>query len=156
MLSGVTGSVLWLALATALLLGVGGPLVRIAERMGISPKDYVFINFVVGPIIGIMLLAGRGQPLFSSIAQTPKGALLAVLATVILNLSFVLMTTALHLPEGHVSVFFMVTSSSVIVSSMIGLLFLGESDKINLLSWSVGAAMILGGAFLVVNSLSRQ
>jgi len=154
-MSRVTGSVLWLALATCILVGIGGPLVRIAERMGISPKDYIFINFVVGSIIGIILLASKGQPLFSSMIQTPKGALIAVIATIVLNLSFVSTVTALHLPQGHVSVFFMITTSSVAISSIIGLLFLGESGKINLLPWSVGAAMILGGAFLIVNSLKH-
>ena len=155
-MSGVTGSVLWLALATALFLGIGAPLVRISVQMGISPKDYVMINYVVGIILVTLLLGGRGQPLFSSIVQTPKGAVIAVIATLILNLSFVASVTGLHLPQGYVSVFYMITSSSVIISSIIGLLFLGESGKINLLPWSVGAAMILGGASLVVKSLSRQ
>ena len=154
-MSGVTGSVLWLALATALLLGIGAPLVRISVQMGISPKDYVMINYAVGIILVALVLGGRGQPLFSSIAHTPKGAVIALVATLILNLSFVASVTGLHLPQGYVSVFYMITSSSVIISSMIGLLFLGESGKINLLLWSIGATMIMGGAFLVVNSLKH-
>src|SRR3989344_6204801 len=154
-MSGVTGSVLWLALATALLLGIGAPLVRISVQMGISPKDYIMINYVVGIVLVVFLLGGREQPVFSSIAYTPKGALIAVVATLLLNLSFVASVTGLHLPQGYVSVFYMITSSSVILSSMIGLLFLGESGKINLLPWSVGVAMILSGVFLVVNSLKH-
>src|SRR3989344_5184445 len=117
-MSGVTGSVLWLALFVA-------------------------------------ILVGRGQPLFSSIAHTPKGAAIAVVATLILNLSFITTVKGLHLPQGYVSVFYMITSSSVIISSMIGLLFLGESGKINLLSWFIGTAMILSGAFLIINSLKH-
>lgn len=155
-MSGVTGSsVLWLALFTALLVGIGAPLVRISVQMGISPKDYVMINYAVGIILAALVLGGRGQPLFSSIAHTPKGAVVAVVATLILNLSFISTVTGLHLPQGYVSVFYMITSSSVIISSMIGLLFLGESGKINLSSWLVGTAMILGGVFLVVNSLKH-
>jgi len=154
-MSGVTGSVLWLAFFTALLVGVGAPLLRISVQMGISPKDYIMINYVVGILLFVLVLGGRGQPLFSSIVHTPKGAVIAVAATLILNLSFVVSVTGLHLPQGYVSVFYMITSSSVIVSSMIGLLFLGEAGKINLLPWSVGTAMILGGAFLVVNSFKH-
>lgn len=154
-MSGMAGSVLWLAFFTALLVGIGAPLVRTSVRMGISPKDYVTINYAVGMILAALVLGGRGQPLLSSIVHTPKGAVIAVAATLILNLSFIATVTGLHLPQGYVSVFYVITSSSVIVSSMIGFLFLEESGKINLLSWSVGVAMILGGAFLVVNSLKH-
>ena len=143
------------ALITLVLVGIGGPLVRVAERMGISPKDYILINFIVGPVISIMLMKGRGQPLFSSIIHTPKGALCAVIAAIALNLSFISSTIALHLPHGYVSVFYMITASSVIVSSVIGLLLLGESSKVNLTSWFTGASLILLGVFFVINSLKR-
>lgn len=154
-MSGVTGSVLWLALFVAILVGIGAPLVRISVQTGISSKDYIMINYVIGIILTALMLGGRGQPLFSSIAHTPKGAAIAVVATLILNLSFITTVKGLHLPQGYVSVFYMITSSSVIISSIIGLLFLGESGKINLLSWFIGTAMILSGAFLIINSLKH-
>ena len=139
-----------IVLLSIVLVGVGAPLLKVSQKLGINASQILYINSLSCLIIGT---AGYYIFDYSNTQPTLGGIGIAFLATMILNVSFISVNRAFSLDGGYVSLIYSLAGASSLITVLIGLIFLNESEKVVVSRLLLGAGLILSGSFLVSSSV---
>ena len=140
-----------IALLSIVLVGIGSPLLKVSQKLGINASQILYINSLSCLIIGTV---GYYVFDYSNVPQaTLKGMSMAFLATMILNISFISINRAFSLNGGYVSLIYSFAGAASLITVLIGLWFLNESEKVIVSRLLLGAGLILSGSFLVSSSV---
>jgi transporter family protein len=135
-------------LLPALLYGVAGILQKTASKTAIGPGPYILIIGVVAAMIGgiITLISRDTSVTWSGGVQTAGFAVLWSAAVVSIML-------ALGRYEGPVSVIVPLYNMNTLIAVLLGLLILGEWEKVNHWRLIAGAVLIVAGGALAGTSV---
>ncbi len=133
-----------LSLLSALLYGFAGPAMMKAKENGAAMTVVAFIYGLMATVL-CWKYSGGSDPLLTSW----KSLLFGGVAGVILGLGFWASGRAISLPDCQISVVSVIIAAYPLVSVAIGLLFMGEADKVEVKRVLLGSAMMVAGLYFV-------
>lgn len=135
-----------LAIVAAICYGLGGPLMKIAGQSGATPSG-LCLMYALG--VAMVCVNVKGPTL---LFQSPRAILPAIAMGLLCGLASRAITRAVTLPSGQISVVLVISSCYPLLSSAIGLSFLGEASRVVLPKLAIGSLLIVGGVILVSTS----
>ncbi|MDP3792520.1 MAG: hypothetical protein Q8Q89_02205 [bacterium] len=142
-----------LALMALIFIGVGAPLLKVSQRVGINASELLIINSFSSLMLGLI---GYWFLDYKSTGFHVVGISLAVVATMILNTGFLLTNHSLSLEGGLVSVIYAITPVATMLTIFIGLIFLSEAQRVVVYQLILGALLIMVGTILVATSIKTN
>ncbi len=138
-----------LALIATLIMGVGWPFLKLSQQAGVNASWVLMLNGFSSAFIGLASL------LFFNYSKRPPtgGILITILTLLVLNAGFFLTNHALSLRGGQVSVVYAITPAATLITILIGLIFLKESEGVVVLKLVFGALLVLAGSYFVSSSV---
>ncbi len=143
------------ALISTLLFGLGSPIAKISvNNYGLDPRIFVIINGVCSAIVGLTVLAIQGHSDNANYGKlTAIPIVLAVIAGLVMNSSYLLSNLSLSLRGGSVALTSSITMAAPLISILIGIVILGESKNIFLLKFLTGAFVTAIGTYITISSI---
>lgn len=143
----ILNSPVLLAIVAAFCYGIGGPLMKLAGQNGATPNGLAF-TYALGAAIFAVNWTGQ-----TTLFNSPLGAWLGLAMGILFGLAFRALALAFTLPTGYISVVLVAAAAYPLISSAIGLTFLGEAGKVFLPRLLVGSFATVVGVYLVSTSI---
>jgi uncharacterized membrane protein len=146
---GFANSAVFWAIASAMVLGLSGPFSKLAINSGAS---YLGVGIVSG--LGIVVVASVGLWSGSAaIYPNLNSVVWAALAGIMAGFGFRWTYKAFSLPGGYVSMVIAITAAYPIITTLIGVAFMGEYEYLILWRIIIGTVLIAAGVFLTATSV---